>query len=164
MAPYSLPSCLSLSNKVAIVTGSSRGIGHEIALELARRGASISIVYTSQSSTTRAESLAAEINTMTKACVIQANLEDLDCGEKIIHGTLKGLACEKIDILVNNAAKVGVSPLPASEFDQESFESNMDVNVRAPMLLVKHLLPVIAEQDGRIINMYKSSSCSLSPS
>lgn len=148
-----LPPSLSLAGKAAIVTGSSRGIGRGLALLLAQRGASVAITYTSDTSTTQAESLAAEINGLTRACIIKADLGDLDCGPKIIQGALRGLSVERIDILVNNAA-VGSPPLPATDFDAKEYERTMNVNVRALMLLVKELLPVMSGNGARIINMY----------
>lgn len=154
MSPKShgLPPSLSLTGKSAIVTGSSRGIGRGIALLLAQRGAAVAITYTSDDSTPKAESLAAEINALTRACIIKADLAHLDCGPEIIQGALRGLGVAKIDILVNNAA-VGPPPFPATAFDAKEYDVSMNINVRAPMLLVKELLPVLSEKDGRIVNM-----------
>jgi 3-oxoacyl-[acyl-carrier protein] reductase len=149
----SLPPSLSLAHKSAIVTGSSRGIGRGLALLLAQRGAAVAITYTSDNSTAQAESLAAEINALTRACIIKVDLGDLDCGPKIIQGALRGLGVNKIDILVNNAA-TGPPPFPATNFDPKEYEVTMNVNVRGPMLLVKELLPVMSGKDARIINMY----------
>ena len=150
-----LPPSLSLVGKAAIVTGSSRGIGRAIALLLAKHGAKVAITYTSSSSTEQAQSLAAEIDALphSGACIVQADLEALDCGPKVIEGALRGLDVKNIDILVNNAAKSS-APHPATDFDLEGFDMSMNLLVRAPMLLVKELLPVMAEKDGRIINMY----------
>jgi NAD(P)-dependent dehydrogenase (short-subunit alcohol dehydrogenase family) len=59
----------------------------------------------------------------------------------------------KIDILVNNAA-VGPPPLPATDFDAEEYNLTMNINVRAPMLLVnEQLLPALSGKDARVINM-----------
>jgi 3-oxoacyl-[acyl-carrier protein] reductase len=147
-----LPPSLSLAGKSAIVTGSSRGIGRGIALLLTQSGAAVAITYTSDNSTAKVESLAAESNNLTRACVIKANLADLDCGPKIIQGALRGLGVDKMDVLVNNAA-VGPPPFPATAFDAQNYEVSMNINVRAPMLLLKELLPVLSEKDGRVINM-----------
>jgi NAD(P)-dependent dehydrogenase (short-subunit alcohol dehydrogenase family) len=112
----------------------------------------VAITYTSDNSTAKSESLADEINALTRACIIKADLADLDCGPKIIQGALRGLGVDKIDILVNNAA-VGPPPLPATDFDAKEYDVTMNINVRAPMLLFKELLPVLGGKDGRIINM-----------
>ncbi len=155
---FVLPPSLSLAGKAAIVTGSSRGIGRGLALVLAQRGAVVAITYTSDSSTAQAESLATEINALTRACIIKADLASIDCGPEIIQGALQGLGVAKIDILVNNAA-VGPPPLPATDFDSKEYDSTMKINLRAPMLLVKELLPVLSEKDGRIINMCVPTLC-----
>ena len=101
----SLPSNLSLANKVAIVTGASRGIGAGIAVELARRGAKLALVYRSDTSTPLAEKVAAQIRELgSTATLIQTDLNYLDCGKTIIQKTLQGLSVQEIHILVNNAA------------------------------------------------------------
>jgi short-subunit dehydrogenase involved in D-alanine esterification of teichoic acids len=147
-----LPPSLSLAGKSAIVTGSSRSIGRGLALILAQRGAAVTIIYTSDNSTAQAQSLAAEINALTRACIIKADLTDLDYAPKIIQGALRGLAVDKIDILVNSTAR-GPPPLPATDFDIKEYDITMNINVRAPMLLVQELLPALSTKDGRIINM-----------
>ena len=101
----SLPSNLSLVNKVAIVTGASRGIGAGIAVELARRGAKLALVYRSDTSTPLADNVAAQIKELgSTAVLIQADLNDVDCGQTIIQKTLQGLSVQEIHILINNAA------------------------------------------------------------
>ena len=101
----SLPSNLSLANKVAIVTGASRGIGAGIAVELAKRGAKVALVYRSDASTPLAEKVADQIKDVgSTAVLIQADLNSLECGKTIIDQTLRGLSVQEIHILVNNAA------------------------------------------------------------
>lgn len=150
-----LPKELSLEGKVAIVTGSSRSIGAHLAKVLSERGAKVAICYTSNSSTDQAQSLADELNTERPghACIVKADLADPDCGKALVQGCLQGFGTNTIDILVNNAA-VSPGPLPATEFDNEEFTDAFNINVKAPMLIVKELLPHLAKKDGRIINMY----------
>jgi short chain dehydrogenase len=93
--PPTLPPSLSLAGKSAIVTGSSRGIGRGLALLLAQRGAAVAITYTSDHSTAQAESLSAEINALTRASIIKADLASPDCGRKVIQGALRGLGVDK---------------------------------------------------------------------
>lgn len=101
----SLPSNLSLAKKVAIVTGASRGIGAGIAVELARRGAKLALVYRSDTSTPSAEKVAAQIKELgSTATLIQTDLNDVNCGKTIIQKTLQGLSVQEIHILINNAA------------------------------------------------------------
>jgi NAD(P)-dependent dehydrogenase (short-subunit alcohol dehydrogenase family) len=117
-----LSSTLSLSDKSAIITGATRGIGVALASELAHRGANIAIVYTSDKSTPAANQLVQQIQALgRKACAIQVNLEDDDCGERIVKAALSGLGVSTIEILVNNAA-VGVPPRMSEEgYDSATF-------------------------------------------
>lgn len=118
----SLPSNLSLANKVAVVTGASRGIGAGIAVELGRRGAKLALVYRSDASTPLAEKVAAQIKELgSTAILIQADLNSQDCGKRIIDQTLRGLSVQEIDILVNNAA-VDPPLHKTIDFDPSFFE------------------------------------------
>lgn len=104
MATDLLPS-LSLHSKSAIVTGATRGIGRELALILAARGANVAIVYTSDSSKSSADELVKLIEAIgRRACSIQTDLQDKDCGVSIVQEALRGLSVRSIEILVNNAA------------------------------------------------------------
>ena len=101
----SLPASLSLSNKSAIVTGASRGIGAGIAIELAKRGAKVALVYRSDKSTPSAEKVATQVRELGgTAVLIQQDLNTPDCGEIIIEKALQGLSVKEIHILINNAA------------------------------------------------------------
>lgn len=112
----------SLLNKAAIITGASRGIGAEIALEFARCGAHIAIVYHSENSTAKASNIASKIQEMgRKAFVVQVDLAEVDSGTKIVDAARSGLEVDKIDILVNNAGSEA-PPLTALEFDPQVFE------------------------------------------
>ena len=118
----SLPQSISLANKIAIVTGASRGIGAGISVELARRGAKVALVYRSESSTPLAEKVAAEIESLgSKAKLIRADLNSLECGRHVVAETLSGLGVEHVDILVNNAA-VDPPLHKTVEFDPAFFE------------------------------------------
>jgi 3-oxoacyl-[acyl-carrier protein] reductase len=107
----SLPATISLSGRTAIVTGGSRGIGKEISIELARRGASVAIVYANPAKTTAAQETVDEIKAIgVDAVAILADLKDVSSSERIVKETLAGLGSAKIDIL-------GVySPPPLSLF------------------------------------------------
>lgn len=95
---------MSLQDKIAVVTGASRGIGAAIAKAYAKEGAHIAIVYASLSSTESAEAVKKEIEQLgRKAILIQTDLVKADCGEVVLRETLKGFNTEKIDILVSNA-------------------------------------------------------------
>ena len=96
----SLPASLSLDGKVAVVTGSSRGIGRAIARELASRGASVVINYLNSS--TAALELSEEIQTAGgKAVIYQADVSDFQSAQELIKFSISTF--DGLDILVNNA-------------------------------------------------------------
>jgi 3-oxoacyl-[acyl-carrier protein] reductase len=105
-----LPTSLSLLNRTALATGGTRGISKGIALELARRGASIAIVYANPKNIDRARETVAEIEALgtgalgkgasglgkgegngVKAVTVLADLKDPEVGERIVRETLEGL-------------------------------------------------------------------------
>ncbi|KAF5867451.1 putative gluconate 5-dehydrogenase protein [Botrytis fragariae] len=153
MTSFNLPPNISLEGKAAIVTGGSRGIGAGIALELAKRGAKVAIVYQSDKSTPLAQKVASQISELgSVTCLVQVDLATLDAGRRVIDQALKGLNVSKIDILVNNAASYPPF-LPVLELDGALFDHEYMVNVRAPHLLVQALLSHLVEKDGRVINI-----------
>ncbi|KAH7378833.1 hypothetical protein BKA66DRAFT_513231 [Pyrenochaeta sp. MPI-SDFR-AT-0127] len=119
--------------KVAIVTGASRGIGAGLALELARRGAKVTLVYTSLKSGALAE---------------EPDLKQIDASERIVAATREAFG-DKIDILVNNAGVLLGKTI--TETTAEDYAAIFDVNVRAPLLLIKAVVPHL-RAPGRIIN------------
>jgi NAD(P)-dependent dehydrogenase (short-subunit alcohol dehydrogenase family) len=107
-----IPTSLSLLNRIAIVTGGTRGIGKGIALELARRGASVAIIYANPKNGDRARETAEEIKAVNmtakapgvngaevKAVSILADLKDPQVGERIVRETLDGLGAREVHIL-----------------------------------------------------------------
>ena len=142
----------TLAGRTAIVTGSSRGIGATIALDLARRGANVMITYTSPSSKVKAQAIVDEINNLNygnAAISFQGDLRDAEVPERIVQEAIKSFN-GFIDILVNNAAAELNKPLGA--ITTEDFASIYDLNVRAPTLLTQAVLPHL-RRPGRIINI-----------
>ncbi|CAO2656279.1 Nn.00g050820.m01.CDS01 [Neocucurbitaria sp. VM-36] len=143
---------LPLQGKVAIVTGASRGIGAGLALELARRGAKVTLVYTSPKSGKLAEEIASKIQSLDNgsgSTIVQVDLRQIDAPEKIVDATREAFG-DKIDILVNNAGVLFGKPI--GETTAEDYAAIFDVNVRAPLLLTKAVVPHL-RAPGRIINM-----------
>ncbi|KAF2237657.1 3-ketoacyl-acyl carrier protein reductase [Viridothelium virens] len=141
---------MSLNNKLAVVTGGSRGIGAAIALELAKRGADVLVTYTSNQS--KAESVKDQITALgRRSAAIRADQSTIDVGKVVLKGLQEsfGVGAErKLDILVINA---GISSrTPTLDFELEKFTSFMNTNVRGPMLLVRDLAPFLSST-GRIL-------------
>ncbi|KAL1742731.1 hypothetical protein HDZ31DRAFT_83935 [Schizophyllum fasciatum] len=143
----------SLAGKVVIVTGSSRGIGEEIAYEFAKHGAKVMITYTSASSTPLAEALAARIAALdngAQAATIRADLRLPESPAAIIRATLAAFTTPTIDVLVNNAGIELVRPLAGTT--AADYAHVFDINVRAAILMTEAALPVL-RAPARIINI-----------
>lgn len=138
-----------LTGKVAIVTGSSKGIGLSIAKGLAENGAKVVISSRKQD----AVDLVAEEFTKAglEAVGIACHIGDSSQREALVAKTIEKYG--SIDILVNNAAiNPYYGPLEAS--DEEVFNKIMDVNVKAPWLLSNLVQPYMkANKGGSIINI-----------
>jgi len=137
----------SLEDKVAIVTGASRGIGKAIAVGFARAGADVVIV-----ARTNLEETEALIRETGRRCLkIYADLFDIDNAKKLIIGeTLREFG--KIDILVNNA---GIQRRnPAFVFTEKDWDDVIHINLKVVFLLSQAAGNVMKERGwGKIINM-----------
>ncbi|KAL1745988.1 hypothetical protein HDZ31DRAFT_81577 [Schizophyllum fasciatum] len=144
---------LTLSGKVAIVTGASRGIGASIAYELAKRGAKVMINYNSPSSEARAEALVARIAALqngSAAATVRADISLPESPDAIVQATLAAFSTSTIDILVNNAGVELYRPLV--ELALAEYEHVFNVNIRGVMLMSKAVVPYL-RAPGRIVNM-----------
>jgi len=138
-----------LSGKVAILTGSSKGIGKEMAKAMAKAGASVVVSSRSQESV---DAVAKEIiNDGGKAIAIACHVGKKDQLENLVRLTTEKFG--GIDILVNNAATNPVYG-KLSEMDEKVFEKVMNVNVTACMTLSNLCYPSMVERGGgSIINI-----------
>jgi 3-oxoacyl-[acyl-carrier protein] reductase len=137
----------SLSGKVALITGGSRGIGATIARRFAAAGSHVAIVY--QSSGDAAASLVAEITSAGGQCLaVQGDITDADAAQRIAADTVARFGC--IDILVNCA---GIAPYRAlGELDSAHVRAIFDANVLGTVLVTQAVLPHLPSPGGRIVN------------
>src|SRR5688572_19243070 len=127
---------IDLNGKRALVTGGSRGIGAAIALALAENGADVAFTY--QRSTEKADELVRAINSAGRRAVsIQADSADPEAILRSVDETVSMFG--GIDILVNSAA-IGLSGMIV-DLDLNDYQTLMDVNVRAPVLFAKAVIP-----------------------
>lgn len=137
-----------LQNRVAIVTGASRGIGAAIATRLSKDGATVVINYSKSSEA--ADKVVAQIQASAgQAIAIQADISNLAQIEQLFTQTIEKLG--RLDILVNNA---GVSEFRSLEQVDEAFYTRFfDINVRAPLFAMQAAARYFGEAGGRIINI-----------
>ena len=138
-----------LQNKVAVVTGGSRGIGKAIAEKFAAEGASVAILYSSN--TASADAVVEEIrNAGGTAKAYQCHVENSDEVGKTIDDVVNDLG--KIDILVNNAGITRDKLLMMMK--EEDFDDVISVNLKGAYNTMRKVCPMLARQRwGRIINL-----------
>ena len=148
---------MSFEGKAVLVTGGSRGIGKEIALELARRGADIAFNYI-RSHAAAAETQS-EIEALGVRCLrVRAHLGDSDKIRQLFAEVAANFG--KLDVLVNNAAS-GVQR-SASELEEKHWDWTMNVNAKAPWLCAieaSKLMP----NGGSIVNITSQGSQKVLP-
>jgi NAD(P)-dependent dehydrogenase (short-subunit alcohol dehydrogenase family) len=140
-----------LQDRVALVTGGGRGIGRAIAAALAREGARVAV--TARTVSELDEVVAAIRAEGGTAQAIAADLSDRTVCRKLVPEV--GAVLGPVDVLVNNAG-VGssASPRPVVDFDDDFWELSLMVNLTAPYLLSKAVLPAMLQRRwGRIIQV-----------
>lgn len=137
----------TLNGKVALITGGARGIGAGIALELAKRGASIAINYCG--SRQPAEDLVKAIQDLDiEAAAFQADLTDVSKIEGLFHQVVKHFG--QVDIVVSNS---GVEKFRAlDETTVDDFEQVFGLNTRAQFFVARYALDHI-QPGGRVVLM-----------
>jgi 3-oxoacyl-[acyl-carrier protein] reductase len=137
----------SLEGKIALVTGSSRGIGAGIAKRLASDGAAVAITYTKGADA--AASVVSEIERAGgKAIAIQADAADAEAVTAAVEKTVATFG--GLDILVNNAGTA--IPKPFMEATLEELDRVIDINIRGMFIATKVALKHLND-GGRIINI-----------
>jgi len=138
----------SLQNRIALVTGASRGIGKSIALALASAGCHVAVNYHSQQAA--GESVVAAIQKLGRAIAIQADVSIPADVERLVSQTERELG--EIEILVNNAGIAQTKPI--AEITLEDWERILRVNLTSAFLVTQRVLPNMRKRRwGRIINL-----------
>jgi NAD(P)-dependent dehydrogenase (short-subunit alcohol dehydrogenase family) len=139
-------------NKIALVTGGSRGLGRDMAISLAKSGADVIITYAGNAAAA-GETVQAIEAFGQKAAALQFNLDsDSIAGfTQQLSATLqKNFETDKFDFLVNNAG-MGAT-IPFTDVTEEQFNSFMNVHFKGVYFLTQHCLPLL--NDGsRIVNI-----------
>lgn len=144
-----------LQDKVALITGGSRGIGRAASLQFAREGAKLIAIHYG-SNQEAAEKTAKEVEALgAKAILIQADLNEGKKAADSIWAQFKLLATEavgsdKLDILVNNA---GIAPVGSiSDTSEEVFDEVMSVNFKAPFFIIQGAYAHLND-NGHVVNV-----------
>jgi NAD(P)-dependent dehydrogenase (short-subunit alcohol dehydrogenase family) len=140
---------MDLKDRVVIITGSGRGIGRALAVELARKGAR---VVCCARTTAEIEETAALIRAEEGHCLtVMADLRENEQVNHVVKQALREFG--RIDVLVNNAARIPVIDA-LWEVDAGQWWDEVTVNLRGPMLCCRAVLPhMINQNEGIVINM-----------
>jgi NAD(P)-dependent dehydrogenase (short-subunit alcohol dehydrogenase family) len=143
-----------LDGKVAIVTGASRGIGRQLAVELARRGANVVVAARTVEAHRRlpgtiGETLQQIADAGGTAIAVQADVTNVGDLERLMAATID--AYGRLDILVNNAADTQGSSAPVDEYPRDSWLHQFDANVHGPFTLMGLAVPHLRAQGGGVI-------------
>lgn len=138
-----------MKDRVAIVTGSARGIGKAIALELASKGAKVVINYAgSKDAALETAKLCQEKGAET--LVIQGDVSKAEDCERIVKKTLESFG--KIDILVNNAGITRDNLI--MRMSEDDFDAVINTNLKSVYLMSKAVArPMMKNRYGRIVNV-----------
>jgi len=144
---------MGAQNKIALITGGSRGLGKNTALKLAEKG--IDVILTYQSKKEEAENTVSEIEKIgVKAIALQLNVastKTLDAFFEEVKSILKSkFNTDKVNFLINNAG-IGIHALFA-ETSEEQFDSLMSIQFKGVFFLTQKALPILADGGG-IVNV-----------
>lgn len=138
---------MKLKNKVAIVTGSSRGIGKATAILFAKEGAKV--VINCKDQIEDAKKVVSAIGN-TKAIFIQADVSKEEDVKRLVSETIKKFG--KIDILVNNAGVIFREGDWKSNID--IWHATMDINLTSAWLMIREVVPIMIKNgSGSIVNI-----------
>jgi NAD(P)-dependent dehydrogenase (short-subunit alcohol dehydrogenase family) len=140
-----------LGGKVAIVTGGAKGIGAHYSRALAANGARVMIADIEEG-TALAFDIAKQYGSDAATSSV-TDVSDETAVKALVARTIERFG--RIDILVNNAALYAkLSPRNYDEWDVETWDRVMAINVRGPWLMVRHVAPqMIAQKSGKIVNI-----------
>jgi len=142
-----------MANKIALVTGGSRGLGRDMALRLAEKGLDVILTYNSKAE--EAQEVVKEIQQAgLKAATLQLNTGDIKSFDTFVAKFKEVLSntfnTTHFDYIINNAGVGGISPIP--EVTEEFFDQMMNVHFKGVVFLTQKLLPLLNDNGG-IVNI-----------
>jgi 3-oxoacyl-[acyl-carrier protein] reductase len=149
---------LNLQDKVAVVTGASKGIGAGIAKTLAGAGAAVVVNFSTDQK--GADAVVSDIATNGgNAIAVQGSVAEAADVQHLFAATKEEFG--KIDILVNNAGVFSFGPI--ENFQEDEFHRQFDTNVLGPLLTVRESLELFGPDGGAIINIGAIASTGRTP-
>ncbi|MEV7938648.1 glucose 1-dehydrogenase [Kitasatospora sp. NPDC088264] len=147
-----------LKGKVALVTGSSKGLGRAVALRFAERGADVVFNY-SRDKAPADDAVAKATASGVRAIAVQADVSDVAEIEKLFRAGLDAFG--KLDIVVANAGVEKVN-IPVTDVTEDDYDLLFRVNTKGPFFVIQAAARHVAD-GGRIINMASSSTARPQP-
>ena len=138
----------NLTGKVAIVTGASKGIGAQIAIELAAAGAAVAVNYAS-SKDGADRAVATIVAAGGRAVAVGGDVSKIADVKRVYAETVAALGAPSI--LVNNAGAYTFGPL--EDVTEAEFHRQFDINVLGPMLMTQEALKNFPQSGGSVINI-----------
>ncbi len=142
-----------LKNKVAVVTGASKGIGAAIAKHFAAEGAKVVVNYASSKESAE-KVVKSIIDNGGTAIAVQADVSKEADVVRLFLETEK--AYGSLNVLVNNAVSQGYAPI--EQISVEAFHDSFNVNVLGPILTIQAALKLFGDEGGNIINISSGAS------
>ena len=135
-------------NKVALITGGTRGIGKAIAKKFAENGYDLVINYVSEN--TDLENLKKDINSKNEILFVRANVGDFTSCEELIKKAIEKFG--KIDVLVNNAGITRDNLI--MRMKEEEFDKVINTNLKGTFNVTKNVIPyMMKKRSGKIVNI-----------
>lgn len=143
-----------VEGKYIVITGASKGLGRQLALDFAREGAeAIALVARHADLLYMVREEIRSLSPRTKVIALPADLRHTKAVERVAAAVLSEFQ-GRVDALINNASALGPSPMPyLLDYPLEEFRRVLDTNLIAPFLLTRKLLPAMLEHGGSIINV-----------
>src|SRR5580692_7243166 len=147
-----------LDNKVAIVTGASKGIGAGIAKAFGAEGAAVVVNYARDQA--GAERVVSEITGKGgRAIAVQGDVAQRSDAQRVVAEAKKAFG--RLDVLVNNAGVFSFAPF--EQFSEQEFHRQFNTNVLGTFLMIEAALPAFGAEGGSIINIGSTESVAADP-